>query len=186
MPGEVVGDCTGIKTPSTAGMRHCGRRGDGADMGRQRRDNGRDAGVRCHHNGGTPRAQQRRYNGGHRCPTSGTATANRHGEQQRMAVTVFVVHATITSDQEAAFNRWYNEEHAPQLLRYNGAVSARRYRKILGEDKYHYMAVYEFASEEVFRRFQDSDHLKELVAEYNANFGTTSQRTRSAWVQVWP
>jgi heme-degrading monooxygenase HmoA len=103
-----------------------------------------------------------------------------------MAVTIFVVRATITKDQEAAFNRWYNEEHAPQLLRYNGAVSARRYRKILGEDKFQYMAVYEFASEEVFRRFEASDHFKELVKEYNANFGTTSERERSAYVQVWP
>jgi hypothetical protein len=103
-----------------------------------------------------------------------------------MAVTIFVVRATITKDKEAAFNKWYNEEHAPQLLRYNGAVSARRYRKILGEDKFQYMAVYEFASEEVFRRFEGSEHFKELVKEYNANFGTTSERERSAYVQVWP
>ena len=53
-----------------------------------------------------------------------------------MAITIFVVRATITKDKEAAFNRWYNEEHVPQLLQYNGAVSARRYRKILGDDKY--------------------------------------------------
>ncbi len=52
-----------------------------------------------------------------------------------MAVTLFVVRATITKDKEAAFNKWYNEEHAPQLLQYNGAASARRYRKILGDDK---------------------------------------------------
>jgi antibiotic biosynthesis monooxygenase (ABM) superfamily enzyme len=103
-----------------------------------------------------------------------------------MAVTIFVVRATITKDKEAAFNKWYNEEHAPQLLRYNGAVSARRYRKILGDDKFQYMAVYEFASEEVFRRFEVSEHFKELVKEYNANFGTTSERERSAYVQVWP
>lgn len=103
-----------------------------------------------------------------------------------MAVTIFVVRATITKDREAAFNKWYNEEHAPQLLRYNGAVSARRYRKILGEDKFQYMAVYEFASEDVFRRFQESEHFKELVKEYNANFGDTSERERSAYVQVWP
>ena len=103
-----------------------------------------------------------------------------------MAVTIFVVRATITTDREAAFNRWYNEEHAPQLLSYKGAVSARRYKKILGDDKFQYMAVYEFASEEVFRRFQESDHLKELVKDYSANFGETSQRERSAYVQVWP
>jgi heme-degrading monooxygenase HmoA len=103
-----------------------------------------------------------------------------------MAITIFVVRATITKDKEVAFNTWYNEEHAPMLLRYNGAVSARRYRKILGEDKYQYMAVYEFASEEVFRKFQESDHFKDLVKEYNASFGETSERERSAYVQVWP
>jgi antibiotic biosynthesis monooxygenase (ABM) superfamily enzyme len=103
-----------------------------------------------------------------------------------MAVTIFVVRATITKEKEAAFNTWYNEEHAPQVLQYNGAVSARRYRKILGEDKFQYMAVYEFASEAVFRKFMESDHLRTLVKEYNANFGETSERERSAYVQIWP
>lgn len=103
-----------------------------------------------------------------------------------MAVTIFVVRATITKDKEAAFNTWYNEEHVPQLLRYNGAVGARRYRKILGDEKYEYMAVYEFANEAIFERFQNSEHFKELVKEYNASFGEASQRERSAYVQIWP
>jgi antibiotic biosynthesis monooxygenase (ABM) superfamily enzyme len=103
-----------------------------------------------------------------------------------MAVTIFVVRATITKDQEAAFNKWYNQEHAPQVLQYNGAVSARRYRKILGDDKFEYLAIYEFASEDTFRRFLESDHLKALVKDYNANFGETSERQRSAYVQIWP
>ena len=103
-----------------------------------------------------------------------------------MAITIFVVRATITKDREAAFNTWYNEEHAPQLLQYNGAVSARRYKQVLGDDKYEYLAVYEFASEDVFRRFMHSDHLKTLVREYDAHFGEVSQRVRSAYVQIWP
>ena len=103
-----------------------------------------------------------------------------------MAVTIFVVRATIAKDKEAAFNTWYNNEHAPQVLQYNGAVSARRYRKILGEDKFQYMAVYEFASEGTFRRFQESDHLKTLIKDYNANFEKTSERERAAYVQIWP
>jgi antibiotic biosynthesis monooxygenase (ABM) superfamily enzyme len=103
-----------------------------------------------------------------------------------MAVTIFVVRANVTKDKEAAFNTWYNEEHVPQVLQYNGAVSARRYKQILGDDKLEYMAVYEFASEEVFRRFMESDHLKTLIKEYDANFGGVSQRARSAYVQVWP
>jgi Domain of unknown function (DUF4286) len=103
-----------------------------------------------------------------------------------MAAALFVVKATISKDQESAFNQWYNEEHCPQLLRYKGAVSARRYRAIMGEDKYQYMAVYEFQDEPTFRRFLESPELKDLKAEYDARFGTISERERFAYVQVWP
>ena len=103
-----------------------------------------------------------------------------------MAVTIFVVRASITKEKEADFNRWYNEEHAPQLLQFNGAVSARRYKQVLGDDKLEYMAVYEFASEDVFRRFMASEHLKTLIEEYDASFGGVSERARAAYVQVWP
>jgi antibiotic biosynthesis monooxygenase (ABM) superfamily enzyme len=103
-----------------------------------------------------------------------------------MAITIFVVRATITKDKEAAFNAWYDTQHVPQVLQFNGAASARRYRKILGDDKFQYMAVYEFASEEVFRRFLESDHLKALVKDYNASFGDSSERERSAYAQIWP
>jgi antibiotic biosynthesis monooxygenase (ABM) superfamily enzyme len=103
-----------------------------------------------------------------------------------MAVGLFVVRATIAKDREAAFNKWYNEEHVPQVLRYNGAVSARRYRKVVGEDQYEYMAMYEFASEDVLRTFLQSDALKELRAEYDKHFGDVSQRIGQGWVQVFP
>ncbi len=102
-----------------------------------------------------------------------------------MATVLFTVKATISKDQEAAFNRWYNEEHCPQVLRYKGAVSARRYKAILGEDKYQYMAVYEFQDEPTFWQFLESTHMKELKAEYDRNFGS-SERSRLAYVQVWP
>jgi uncharacterized protein (DUF1330 family) len=103
-----------------------------------------------------------------------------------MVVALFTVKATITSEQEAAFNRWYNEEHCPQLLQYRGAVSARRYRQILGEDRYQYMAVYEFQDEETLRRFLESDHFAGLRRDYEAAFGAVSERARAAYVQVWP
>ena len=76
-----------------------------------------------------------------------------------MAIVLFTVRATITKEKEAAFNHWYNTDHAPKVLRFNGAVSARRYKQIMGPDKYQYMAVYEFASEEVLRDFMNSDAL---------------------------
>ena len=103
-----------------------------------------------------------------------------------MAVGLFVVRATITGDREAAFNTWYNTEHVPQVLRYNGAISARRYRKVVGEDQYQYMATYEFASEEVLHRFLQSDALKDLRAEYDKHFADVSERVGQGWVQVFP
>ena len=103
-----------------------------------------------------------------------------------MAIGLFVVRATITGDREAAFNKWYNEEHVPQVLRYNGAVSARRYRKVVGEDRYQYMATYEFASEDVLQQFLKSDALKDLRAEYDKHFGEVSERIGQGCVQVFP
>lgn len=103
-----------------------------------------------------------------------------------MATGLFVVKATITPEQEEAFNRWYNQDHCPQLLRYRGAVSARRYKAILGENEYQYMAVYEFQDEDTLRRFLDSEHFAELKRDYEASFGAVSERARSAYVQVWP
>ena len=103
-----------------------------------------------------------------------------------MATALFVVRATIDADREDAFNDWYNNEHAPQLLQYNGAVSARRYKRVMGEEKWQYMAVYEFASQGVFETFLESDHLKTLRSEYDAHFGTTSVREGAGYVQVWP
>ena len=103
-----------------------------------------------------------------------------------MAIATFVVKATIEPEYEDAFNDWYNNEHAPQLLQYNGAVSARRYKSIMGDEKWQYVAVYEFSSQEVFEAFMESDHLETLRGEYNKNFGDTSERVGFGYVQVWP
>ena len=103
-----------------------------------------------------------------------------------MATVLFVIKASIPRDQEEPFNRWYNTEHCPDVLRFKGAVSARRYKAIMGEDRYQYMAVYEFESEETFQRFLQSDHMASLKKDYDVKFGTVSERARSAYVQVWP
>ena len=52
-----------------------------------------------------------------------------------MATVLFTVKASITPDQEEAFNRWYNTEHCPELLQFKGALSARRYKAIMGADR---------------------------------------------------
>ena len=68
-----------------------------------------------------------------------------------MPTVLFIVKATIPADKEAAFNKWYSEEHCPQALQFPGLVSARRYQAIDGEDKYQYMAMYEVQDEATAR-----------------------------------
>jgi hypothetical protein len=103
-----------------------------------------------------------------------------------MATVIFVVKATIPKRQEARFNRWYNDKHCPQVLRYPGVVSARRYRALMGEDKYQYMAVYEMQDEKTLRAFLRSRHLRELKRDYDRHFGRVSERARFGYAQVWP
>src|SRR5205823_5476697 len=76
-----------------------------------------------------------------------------------MATVLFVVKATIRKDREEAFNRWYNEDHVPQVLQFKGLVSARRYKALEGEDRFQYMAVYELQDEATYRRLLASDHM---------------------------
>ncbi len=103
-----------------------------------------------------------------------------------MSTVLFTVKATISPEQEDEFNRWYNQEHVPQFLSYPGTVSARRYRSIMGEDKYRYIAVYEVQDEATLHRMLESEHFAALKADYDARFGGVSERVRAAYVQVWP
>jgi len=104
-----------------------------------------------------------------------------------MAQTVlFIVKATITPEKEAEFNRWYHEVHIPDVLKYPGCLSARRYRALSGENKFQYMAVYEFKDQETLEGFLKSNHLKALAQDYEANYGAFSERARMTYLQVYP
>ena len=103
-----------------------------------------------------------------------------------MAVAIFTVKTTIPAAKEAAFNEWYHREHIPDVLKYKGAVSARRFKAILPEDRFQYMALYEFQDEQTLREFLASSHLEWLKKEYDTHFGDESERQRAAYVQVFP
>jgi len=63
-----------------------------------------------------------------------------------------IVYITATEpepDWEEEFNRWYDEEHIPNLRGVPGYLSARRYIAVEGEPKY--MAFYEIASMDAYR-----------------------------------
>ena len=96
------------------------------------------------------------------------------------------VPAKVTKEREEAYNAWYNDEHVPKVLRLSGALSARRYRMIMGESEYEYLTVYEFPDEETFNRFEESEGIQEFFADYDETFGDASVRIRAAYVQIYP
>ena len=102
-----------------------------------------------------------------------------------MATVLFMVKATIPRDQDAAFNRWYNEEHCPQMQRYPGVVSARRFKTLAGDDRYQYVALYEMKDEATYERFLKSPEFVDLKKEYDTHF-PASERVRVAYTQIWP
>jgi antibiotic biosynthesis monooxygenase (ABM) superfamily enzyme len=103
-----------------------------------------------------------------------------------MAIALFTVKTTITPDREKAFNEWYNHEHIPDLFKFKGVVSARRYKAIMPEDRFQYVAMYEFESEDTLQEFLRSDHFAWLKNETESHFGDVCERQRAAYVQVWP
>jgi hypothetical protein len=60
---------------------------------------------------------------------------------------LLVVHSDVDPAHDEAFNRWYNEQHVPDLIGQPGFVRARRYVCVEGE-QLKYLAIYEFEREE--------------------------------------
>lgn len=85
---------------------------------------------------------------------------------------LLIVMASIAAEREEAFNRWYNEDHLPKMLeRMPGILSGRRYKIIEGEEKYRFMAIYEFESYEAIEAATKAEQGKQLKREYDEAFG---------------
>lgn len=62
---------------------------------------------------------------------------------------VYIATGDVEAEWEAEYNRWYDEEHVPNLMQVPGYRSARRYVAIEGEPRY--MAFYEIDSLDAYR-----------------------------------
>jgi len=84
---------------------------------------------------------------------------------------LLIVMASIAPEREEAFNRWYNEDHLPKMLeRMPGILSGRRYKIIEGEERYQFIAIYEFESYEALEAATKADQ-GQLRREYDEAFG---------------
>ena len=54
---------------------------------------------------------------------------------------LYIVAMDVDPNKETLFNKWYNEEHVPALLKVPGVLGAYRYVSLEGGPKY--MAIYE-------------------------------------------
>ena len=85
---------------------------------------------------------------------------------------LLIVMSSIATEKEDAFNRWYNEDHIPKILeRIPGVLSARRYKIVEGEEKYRFMAVYEFESYEALEASTKTKQVEQLTREFDEAFG---------------
>jgi quinol monooxygenase YgiN len=68
-----------------------------------------------------------------------------------------IVAAECHPEDEAKFNKWYNEIHIPMLFTYDGMLAVTRYRMVGGpEGQARYLAVYEFKDQAALDGFQKS------------------------------
>lgn len=89
-----------------------------------------------------------------------------------MAKYSFVVLSNPTPGNEAEYNRWYNEQHLPDVLAVPGFVAAQRFRRDDPDSqlKYSYMAIYEI----------ESDDVAKTMADLNGRAGTPAMQLSDA------
>ena len=98
--------------------------------------------------------------------------------------------ASVDPAHEDEFNRWYHEEHIPDVRkRFPEIVDVRRFRATDGEEP-RYLVVYEYdvASEAELQALASADHpmRQELWRIYDEAVGRFAKRSRRSFWQVWP
>jgi len=98
--------------------------------------------------------------------------------------------ATVDPEHEAEFNRWYHDEHLPDVRRrFPQITSARRYRATDGQEP-RYLVIYEYdvASEAELNELASPEHplRQELWRLYDEAVGSFAHRSRRCFWQIEP
>lgn len=90
-------------------------------------------------------------------------------------------------DQDEKFNRWYNDVHIPDLLKFRGVERATRYRCLYKDETTtgfpkvnypQYLAIYKMDSQAVFEEYESSQEMADSLKELRATWaGDPFQRT---------
>ncbi len=98
--------------------------------------------------------------------------------------------ATVDPEHEEEFNRWYHEEHLPDVRRRFPQISgARRYRATDGQEP-RYLVIYEYgvADEAELAELASAENplRRELWQIYDEVVGAFAQRARRVFWQIYP
>lgn len=97
---------------------------------------------------------------------------------------IMVVGTDGAKGNEEEWNRWYNERHVPDILKYPGVESAARFIRVIENDegKYpKYLAIYEFKDLDAARGYETSPERDAAMAERNARYGKGPDGTGMRW-----
>lgn len=105
--------------------------------------------------------------------------------------TLYIVKSIVSNEYIDEFNEWYHQKHMPKLIEHSGCKTARRFKVIEPEDKFLFMAVYEFTDMKTYMNYQNSQAKQELLLDFKETFGDRAaefkrELKRSVWEQVYP
>ena len=99
---------------------------------------------------------------------------------------VLIMMIDVKPEDEAEFNRWYNEEHIPELMAVPGFLAARRF-EVEGEGA-KYLAIYELEDAKVFEtpQYKVWREASESTRRMSAKFVSRTRRVyREIFSTVW-
>ena len=104
---------------------------------------------------------------------------------------LYQVKSIVSEKYVDEFNEWYHHKHMPKVMEHSGCKLARRFKAIESEDKYLYLAVYEFDDIRKYMNYNNSQAKQELLLDFKQTFAGRADEfkrelKRSVWEQIYP
>lgn len=114
--------------------------------------------------------------------------AERNGNHPTIPVgtTVLVVTMDVDPEDEAEFNKWYNEQHLPERMEIPGYVSARRFKLEEGDGALTYLCIWELEDGSPLQSQMYREQNADPTALYQRVNQTIKARTRGLYRQIYP
>ena len=103
-----------------------------------------------------------------------------------VGTTVLVVTMDVDPEDEAEFNKWYNEQHLPERMEIPGYVSARRFKLEEGNGALTYLCIWELEDGSPLQSQMYQEQNADPTALYLRVNETIKARTRGLYRQIYP